>query len=50
MALKHCPVCNSSKIHEAISLENGIYVKRIECKNKKCGYSNKQDLGSAEKS
>lgn len=45
--IKKCPACNSTRITGAISVMNGRYMQGIKCK--KCGYTNKRDIGDAER-
>ena len=45
--IKKCPVCGSKRITGIISIEEGKYIQKIECK--RCGYVNNRDLGSAER-
>lgn len=45
--IRRCPNCNSSKISGSVSTEDGRYIQKIYCE--KCSYSNRRDIGSAER-
>ena len=45
--VKKCPACGSTKISGTVSSEEGRYLQKIQCK--KCGYTNRRDIGSSER-
>ena len=44
--VRNCPGCNSTNIQGSISIKNGCYSQKIQCKD--CPYTNNRPIGTSE--
>ena len=44
--VRNCPGCNSTNIKGSISIKNGCYSQKIQCKD--CPYTNNRPIGTSE--